>query len=88
MCNKTSFINVYNHESVHPTSEVNNSLFLQTKPIIVDGSYILDLGCGTGIFSLILLSRCAAKSIHLHLTDIDPEITGNALYNYRHSSIW
>ena len=48
---------------------------------------ILDLGCGTGIFSLMFLVKANQSSINLYLSDINTHILGNAIYNYRQSCL-
>lgn len=46
---------------------------------------LLDLGCGTGIFSLIFILKAKTVKCHVYLTDITAFILSNALFNFRQS---
>jgi ubiquinone/menaquinone biosynthesis C-methylase UbiE len=49
---------------------------------------ILDLGCGTAVFSLFYLLKAKASRVKLYLVDISDKILGNAIFNCRQSSLW
>ena len=67
---------------------MNNELFKQIRPEDKDYPEIIDIGCGTAIFSLVYLAKSTFIRAKLHLVDINIPIIGNAIYNYRQSSLW
>lgn len=46
------------------------------------------MGCGTGIFGLVVLSRAKVDRFKVYLSDISLDIVALAVYNYRQSFVW
>jgi ribosomal protein L11 methylase PrmA len=63
-------VRIFSQEGVHPPSEINMKLFSQIDHHFEEKNTVLDLGCGSGIFSLAVLSKSKVTRLHVWLSDI------------------
>lgn len=79
-------INLYFGKNVHPFSHENNEIFLSAEYAEKDRSInIIDVGCGSGIFSFLFLLKNKDKILSVNelvLLDIDETCLSNTYSNF------
>lgn len=80
-------LSLFDRAGVHPASLPNLRLFSQIPTLLTNGP-ILDIGCGSGIFGLAVLSQSPISEVVMVITDISLEIVAHAVYNYQQSTVW